>query len=124
MIENPRERRRAVKYSIKVILALLVVALAFNAIGCSRFFGPSDEEVLKAIEDSGLLKSGGFTVTSPIVIVEKGKREQDGAWPVKVRLKLSVTMANGQTKQMETSPQFSTINAKDSTGKTIWKASL
>jgi hypothetical protein len=118
------KRRKLVKYGRNVILVLLVLALAFNVMGCSRLIGPSDEEVIKAIEDSGLLKSGGFTVTPPIVIVEKGKREQDGAWPVKVRLKLTVKMTNGQTKHMDTTSQLRIFKDKDLTGKTVWKASM
>lgn len=118
------EKENKVKYGIKVILAVLVIALAFNAMGCSRLFGPSDADVIKAIEDSGLLKSEGFKVTQPPVVVEKGKKTVDGSWPVKVRLSLTVTMANGQTKQMETTPTFRLLKVKDSTGKTVWKASL
>ncbi len=111
------------KHGRKFVVALFVIALALNATGCSKLFGPSDEEVINAINDSGILKSSGFTVTPPIVILEKGK-EQNGYWPVKVKLKLTVTMANGQTKQMETTPTFKITKSQDSTGKTVWKAAL
>ena len=112
------------KSGMKFVVVFLLFALVLNGAGCSRFFGPSDAEILKAIDDSGLLKGGGFTVTAPVVILEKGKKDANGVWPVKVKLSLSVAMANGQTKQMETTPTFKIFKAKDSQGKSIWKASL
>jgi hypothetical protein len=114
-----------VKYGKNIVLAFLVVVLAFSVMGCSRTApptGPTDAEALKAIEDSGRLKSRGFTVIPPIVVVEKGKMTQDGAWPVRVKIKLSAVMPNGKTKQMETSPIFRIIGSKDSSGKIVWKA--
>ncbi len=112
------------KYGIKVIVVLLMAVLTFTAMGCSRLFGPSDKDVIKAIQDGGFMKSGGFTVTSPIEIIEKGKKAPDGSWPVKVKLNLSVTMTDGQIKPMVTTPTFKLIKVKDSTGKSVWKASL
>ena len=105
-------------------MILLVIALAINGAACSRLFGPSNEDVLKAINDSGLTKSGGFTVTGPIQILEKGKREPDGAWPVKVSLTLTVTSADGKTKELTTTPTFKIFQNKNSDGKTVWAARL
>ncbi len=102
----------------------MMFILVLNGAGCSRFFGPSDAEILKAINDSGFLKSGGFSVTEPIVILEKGKKDAGGFWPVKVKLSLKVNLVNGQTKQMVTTPTFKIVKEQDSQGKTVWKASL
>lgn len=66
------------KYSFKVLSALLLLALVFNAAGCSKLFGPSNDDILKAINDSGTLKSSDFTATSPITVVEKGEKRADG----------------------------------------------
>ena len=112
------------KSGIKFVVVFLLFALVLSGAGCSRFFGPSDAEILKAIDDSGLLKGEGFTVTAPAVILEKGKKDANGVWPVKVKLKLTTTMINGQTKQLETTPIFKIFKVKDAQGKSIWKASL
>lgn len=53
---------------------LVLIAFSLQGAGCANCFGPSDEEVIKAINDSGLLKEGSFTVTAPIVVLEKGKQ--------------------------------------------------
>jgi hypothetical protein len=122
--KNTVRRINTVKRLSRVLTVILLFAFVVNGVGCSKLFAPSDEDVLKAINESGLLKSDGFTVTAPIVILEKGKKKEDGGWPVTVRLKLSVKMANGQTKDLETKPSFRIYKSKDSAGKTIWTAKL
>lgn len=121
------EEEKKVKLSVKVLYALLVLIFAFNAAGCSRLFGPSNEDAIKAINESGLLKSAGFAVTSPVTILEKGKQRPDGSWPVKVKLTVSFTMKKDgvETKQeTETTPTFFIKKSKDNTGKAIWTATL
>ena len=117
-------RRCKVKYFIKIILLLLLIAFVVNGAGCTRLFGPSDEEVIKAINDSGLLKNESFTVAAPIVVLEKGKQGKDGSWPVKVKLTLDLKMGNGQTSTRVTTPVFSIKKSKDSAGKTVWTATV
>ncbi len=105
-------------------MIVVLIAFAINGAGCSKFFGPSNDEVIKAINDSGRLKGNAFTVTAPIEVVEKGSRKDDGGWPVTVKLKLSVKMGNGQIRQLETKTNFRIYKSEDSTGKTVWTAKL
>ena len=113
------------KSGMKFIVAFyLLFALVLNGPGCWQLFGPSDEEILKAINDSDFIKSGGFTVTAPVVILEKGKKDANGFLPVKVKLSLSIPMDNGEAKKIEPTPIFKMMKAKDTQGKSIWKASL
>ncbi len=115
------------KRSMNIFSIVLALLFAFNAGGCSKFFGPSNEEALKAINDSGLLKSSGFTVTSPVTIVEKGKKQADGTWPVKVRMTVSFLSIKGGVpaqREMETTPTFLIYQAKDSAGHAVWSARL
>ncbi len=104
------------------IISLLLIAAIFQVAGCTNLFGPSNEEVIKAINDSGLLKDGGFTITAPLKIVEKGKRAQDGSWPVKVKVTMNMVMPNGQTATRVTTPIFRIHKSKDSAGNTVWTA--
>jgi hypothetical protein len=113
-----------VKNVMKSLMIVMLIAFAINGAGCSRLFGPSDEEAIKAINDSGRLNSTGFTVIAPIEIVEKGGRLDDGGWPVTVKLKLSVKTTDGQTKELVTKSNFRIYKSKDSTGKTVWTAKL
>ncbi len=117
-------RRRDVRYGTKIILLALLVAVTFQITGCTSLTGPSDEEAIKAINDSGILKSGGFTVTSPIVVLEKGSRTKEGTWPVKVKLTMTMVLPNGQKATKEITPVFNIHKSKDSTGKTVWTATV
>ncbi len=117
------------KNSIKIASpVLLLVMLVFNVFGCSRFSSePSDEDIIRAINESGLNKASGFTVTSPIVIVEKGKRQEDGSWPVKVKFKVRFILTkDGSSREVEseTSPSYRIYKTKGSTGKSVWAARL
>lgn len=88
---------------------------------------PSDEVIIKAIDDSGIMKrgDGSFTVVPPVKVVEKGQRNKSGAWPVKVRFTLKYKMKDGRiSPPTETTSLFSISEAKDSAGKPVWKAQL
>jgi len=114
-----------VKRPMRLVAVVLLCLLASMGISCSAFLGgPSDEEILKAIDDSGILKSPGFTLTAPIIILDKGSKDANGAWQVKVRVSMKSTMPDGQVKQMETTPLFKITALKDGQGKTVWKARL
>jgi hypothetical protein len=112
---------------MKVLLALLLLALVFNAAGCSKLFAPSNDDILKAINDSETFKSSGFTVTSPIAIVEKEGKRDDGSWPVKVRFKLSFMYTKdgvATPRESETTTTVYISKSKDASGKTVWVAKL
>ena len=103
------------------------MAMVFTAAGCSKLFAPSNDDILKAINDSGTFTSSGFTVTSPITIVEKEGKRDNGSWPVKVRFKLSFMYTkDGVTTQREseTTTTVYISKSKDASGKTVWVAKL
>lgn len=108
-----------------LLLFFLLTALAANVVSCSRFSRPSDEEVLKAINDSGILNGKAFTVTSPLTIVERGDRHKDGAWPIKVKMTLSFQKPDGtMVENKENVVTFLTYKSSDGAGKTIWRATI
>ena len=111
------------KSAMKLAVVFLLFALV-NGVGCSRLSGPSDEEILKAVSDSKILKSGGFTIIEPIVILEKGRWGTEGSWPVTLKLTMTMVKVDGQTSTIITTPKFRINKSKDSTGKTIWTAKL
>jgi hypothetical protein len=113
-----------VKYCLKVISLLLLIVVALHGAGCTNLSGPSDEEVIKAVNDSGILKGGGFTVVEPIVILEKSRWETEGSWPVTLKLTMTMVKGDGQTVTIVTTPKFKIHKSKDSTGKTVWTAKL
>ena len=88
---------------------------------------PSDAEIIKAIDDSGIMKraDGSFTVVPPVVIAEKGKRNKDGSWPVKVRFTLKYKMSDGKNSPpTKTTTSFRIFRDKDGAGDAAWKAQL
>jgi len=88
---------------------------------------PSDEDVIKAIDDSGIMKreDGSFTVVPPVKIVEKGKRNKSGSWPVKVKFTIKYKMKDGRiAPPRETTSLFTIFETKDNAGKSVWKAKL
>ena len=88
---------------------------------------PSDEVIIKAIDDSGIMKreDGSLTVVPPAKVVQKGKQDKGGAWPVKVKFTLKYKMKDGKTTPpTETTTSFRIFNEKDSTGKSVLKAQL
>jgi hypothetical protein len=87
----------------------------------------SDEEIIKTIDDSGVMKraDGKFTVVPPVKVVEKGKRNKNGSWPVKVKFTLTFKMKDGRiSPPTETTTLFSIFEAKDNVGKSVWRAQL
>jgi hypothetical protein len=107
------------------VLALVMVALVISVAGCSRFLGPSDEDILKAIEASGILKSAMVNVTGPLAVVGRGGRTKEGYWPVKVKLTLVMQKPDGSmTEPREQTASFKIMPIKDTAGKRAWKAVL
>lgn len=113
---------------IKVFPVLMLsIMIAFALFGCFKATPPTDEEAIKAIMDTGLFSGGveKFTLTEPLVVVEKGKQNKDGSWTVKVKVSFSYKMADGTEKKLADKIQpFRLVGTKDSTGKTVWKARL
>ena len=102
------------------LLFLLLMVIAFNVSGCSKLFGPSDEDVIKAISESGALKD--LNLQSPIVVLEKGGRDKDGSWPVKIKIKFTYEMMNKQmSAPVEKTPVYKLVKSKDDKGNTVWK---
>jgi len=114
------------KNRIKVLSILLMISmLILNMLGCSKLSGPSDDEIIKAIIDTGLFAGGveKFTLKSPIVIVDKDMFSSNGAWTVKVKLTYTYMMAGShETKPTEKIQTFRISKSKDSSGNTVWKA--
>ncbi len=99
-------------------IAVLVVLA-----GCSRLTGPTDAEALKAVDDAGLLKSDSYTITSPLAIVERFSRDENGLWPVKIGMTLVMKLPNGKlsdTKQNHVIVHIAKY--KDVAGNVVWKA--
>jgi hypothetical protein len=88
---------------------------------------PSDADIIKAIDDSGIMKrvDGSFTVVPPVKVVEKGKQNKSGSWPVKAKFTLKYKMKDGRiSPPTETTTLFTILETKDNVGKTVWKAQL
>ncbi|HXE95605.1 MAG TPA: hypothetical protein VN642_04330 [Dongiaceae bacterium] len=88
---------------------------------------PSDEEILKAIDDAGIMKrdDGSLIVIPPAKVVEKGKQNINGAWPVKVKFTLKYKNKKGKTSPpAETTTSFRIFEERDNAGKSVWKAQL
>ena len=101
---------------------LLFMVSLFSLSGCSKLSGPSDAEVIKAINDGGFF-TRGMTLQSPIVVLEKGGRDKDGAWPVKVKVIFTYKIKNNQISAPQEETQvFYMRKAQDSTGHSIWRA--
>jgi hypothetical protein len=88
---------------------------------------PSDAEIIKAIDDSGVMSraDGSLTVIPPAKVVEKGTQNKNGEWPVKVKFTLKYTNKKGKTSPpAETTTSFRIFEEKDNAGKSMWKAQL
>jgi hypothetical protein len=106
-------------------LLFLLAVTAMNAVGCSRLFRPSDEEVIKAINDSNILKSEAFTITSPLTVVERSSQNEDGSWTFRVKMTMTMRMLNGTVSgPKENITYFRVFKTKDGSGKKAWKARL
>jgi len=112
------------KNKAAIIVVLLAVA-ALAIAGCSRFFQPSDAEVLKAISDSRILQNASFTIAPPLVIVGREKQNRDGSWPVKVKMTMTLKTPDGKASEpRENTATFLILKSKDAKGQTAWMAKL
>jgi hypothetical protein len=98
---------------------LLVTALAFTVLGCSKQAGPKDEDVIKAVTSTVESSAKGYTLKSPVVILERGKQAPSGDWPIKVEY--TVGLQDGSTKKEVTTYNFSA--SVDAMGANTWLAS-
>jgi hypothetical protein len=88
---------------------------------------PSDADIIKAIDDSGIMKraDGSFTAVPPTKVVEKGKQNKNGSWPVKVKFTLKYKMKDGKVSPpTETTSLFTISEEKDSAGKSLLKVRM
>ncbi len=106
--------------TIYYVAFLLLMASVFSLLSCSKLFGPSDADVIKAINESGALKD--LAMQSPIVVLKKDGNK-DGSWNVIVKVKFTYDIGNGQVSAaVEKTPVFNLRKVKDSAGKDTWKA--
>jgi hypothetical protein len=103
------------------LLVLMVYAFSFS--GCSRLSGPSDAEVIKAVHESEFFKD--LTLQSPPVVLERGGRNKDGSWPVKVKVVFTYEIKDKQTSApMQKTLIFNLYKQKDNAGHDVWRAAL
>ncbi len=112
--------------SIFIIVVFVSLACVWSA--CSRNTEPpSDEEIIRAIDDSGTMKraDGSIEIVPPVRIAERGERNKDGSWPVKVTFTLTYRMGAGQkSPPAKTTTLFRIFRGKDKDGKSVWQARL
>lgn len=114
-------RSKLVRFMMVVSMIIITISLA----GCSKFSQPSDADVIKAIEDSGILTGKAFKVTSPLTIVGRGDRKQDGSWPVTIKMTLIMRMPNGEmSPPRENTTTFRLVKSKARAGNSAWRAIL
>ena len=108
-----------------LVVLVWILAVVVQISGCSRSTPPTDSEILKAIDDSGVLQGKGFTITSPVVVVEKGNRKEDGSWLVKVKMTMTMQLPNGKVSEpRDNTPVFRIYKSPDNAGHQVWKAAL
>ena len=111
-----------------VFVFMTLMLFAFVWSGCSNAASqPSDEDIIKAIDDSGIMKrpDGSITIVPPVIVAERGKQNKDGSWPVKVTFTLTFKLKDGQNSPpTKTTTLFKIFRAKDDAGKPVWKALL
>lgn len=95
------------------ILFLIMLLLSFG--GCSNYSGPSDAEVKKIIEQS--IVDNQSKLTSPVEIIDKGKRNQKDSWYFIARTSYKHSVYGDSTRESI----YYIVKAKDKTGKFIWK---
>jgi len=123
------EKESKMRNRVTGILAVLTLLLsAFVLAGCSKAVSqPSDEEIIKAIDDSGIMKrtDGSLTVVPPVIVAERGKQNKDGSWPVKITFTLTFKSKDGRNSPpTQTTTSFKVFRAKDNAGKKVWQAQL
>jgi len=101
------------------------VALAVSVLVSACSVAPTDADVIKAVSQSDFFAGGhGNTLQEPVVVLERGKRNKDGTWPIKVKMKFTFRKSDGKETVMESSPLFRIRKVKDAAGKDAWKAEL
>jgi len=101
-----------------VLIFMLVGVFALTMFGCAKQEGPKDEEAIKAVQAEIEGGAKGYTLKTPIVIVEKGKKLPSGDWPFKVEY--TVASADGSTKKEVVSYKLS--SSINDMGVTVWTA--
>jgi hypothetical protein len=105
---------------IYYVTFLLLIVSAFSFSGCSRLSGPSDAEVIKALNESGAFKD--LTMHSPIVVLKKNGPRKDGSWQVTVKIKFSYEIKDKKMSPIvEKTPVYDLVKSKDNAGHTVWK---
>lgn len=107
---------------VKVLLVFLLIA-AFTVVvsGCAKKQGLKDEEAIKAIQTTIEGNTQGNKLTSPIIILERGAKNQAGEFPFKVEYTL--TLPDGSTKK-ETVTYNIAPGGVDSMGVNVWNAAV
>jgi hypothetical protein len=101
------------------------VALAISILVSACSAAPIDADVIKAVSQSDFFTGGyGNTLQEPVVVLERRKRNTDGTWPIKVKMKFTFRKSDGKETIMESSPLFRIRKVKDAAGKDEWKAEL
>jgi hypothetical protein len=120
------EKEQVMRISPSKVFAVFAVLLVALMGGCTSNAQPQDEDIIKAINDSEIIKANQrFTVVPPIIISERGQQNKDGSWPVKVTLTITYKMNDGRTSPpTQTMTSFRIIRAKDNGGRPGWRAQL
>jgi hypothetical protein len=102
------------------VALLLFIVSALSLSGCQRFSGPSDADVIKALNESGAFKD--LTMHAPIVVIKKEGPRKDGSWQVQVKIKISWEIKDKKMSPVvEKMPVYTLVKSKDNTGHTVWK---
>ena len=93
-------------------------------VGCSKSptlsEAPSDEEAVTAIK--AFIQTTPITALSPIQILEKGKRGQNGAWPFKVKFTASRFINYTKREEFVKEATYDISRSQNKTGKSMWVA--
>jgi hypothetical protein len=118
------EKEKNVRRDVWMFTTAVVLAVSVFVSACS--IAPSDADVIKAVSQSDFFTGGhGNTLQEPVVVLERGKRNKDGTWPVKVKMKFTFRKNDGkESAAMVSSPMFRIRKVKDAAGKDEWKAEL
>jgi hypothetical protein len=99
---------------------LLFIVSAMSLAGCQRLSGPSDADVIKALNESGAFKD--LTMHAPIEVIKKEGPRKDGSWQVQVKIKISYEIKDKKMSPiMEKTPIYFLVKSKDNAGHTVWK---
>lgn len=97
-----------------IVLPVIIFSLGFWS--CSHYSGPSDAEVKQIIEES--IVANQSKLTSPIEILNKGKRQQKDSWYFIARTSYKHSLYGNTTRES----MYFVVKAKEKkTGRNIWK---